>query len=229
MEERTLSVFVDESGRFQCPDIASRFYIISLVLHDQSSKIDEAVRGLDTSFRAMHLNNVCFHAGPLIRQEKIYAVLDWEFRYRIFAAMMAFARKADFKYHCLIVDKKFCNTPDQIVKKLGTLLSDFINGNSYDFGQFDRIKVYYDCGQAPVTNLLHRNFVAKPGLKIEFAQAVKPEKYRLFQLADLVCTLKLIETRLCNNLPMTDSEYTLFGGPRKFKRSILKFIKQKEI
>ena len=135
-----MSVFVDESGRFQCPDIASRFYIISLVLHDQSSKIDEAVRGLDTSFRAMHLNNVCFHAGPLIRQEKVYAVLDWEFRYRIFAAMMAFARKADFKYHCLIVDKKFCN-----------------------------------------------------------------------------------------NLPMTDSEYTLFGGPRKFKRSILKFIKQKEI
>ncbi len=163
MEERTLSVFVDESGRFQCPDIASRFYIISLVLHDQSSKIDKAVRGLDTSFRAMHLNNVCFHAGPLIRQEKSYAVLDWEFRYRIFAAMMAFARKTNFKFHCLTVDKKFCNTPDQIVKELGTLLSDFINGNSYDFGQFDRIKVYYDCGQSPVTNLLHQNFVAKPG------------------------------------------------------------------
>lgn len=123
----------------------------------------------------------------------------------------------------------FCNTPDQIVEKLGSLLSDFVNGSTYDFNRFDRIKIYYDCGQSPVTNLLHRKFIAKPGLKIEFAQAVKPENYRLFQLADLVCTLKLIETRLGNNLPMTGSEHAMFGGPRKFKRSILKFIKQKEI
>lgn len=229
MEERTLSVFVDESGRFQCPDEMSRFYIIALVLHNQKFKIDNAVRRLDDVFRAMHLNNVCFHAGPLIRQEKAYAVLDWEFRYRIFAAMMAFARNVDFKYHCLVVDKKFVTSSEQIVERLGVLLTDFINGNEYDFSEFDRIKIYYDCGQSPVTNLLHRKFIARPGLEVEFAQAVKPENFRLFQIADLVCTLKLISTRLQNGLGMTVSEYSMFGGPRKFKRGILKYIQAKEV
>lgn len=229
MEEKTLSVFVDESGRFQCPDTASRFYIIALVLHDQGSRIDDSVRELDDAFRSMHLSNMCFHAGPLIRQEKAYAVLDWEFRCRILASMMAFARKVDFRYHCLVVDKKFFNTSEQIAERLGVLLSDFIGGDGFDFACFDRIKIYYDCGQSPVTNLLHRKFVAKPGLRIEFAQAVKPERYRLFQLADLVCTLKLIETRLQNDLHMTESEYRMFGGPRKFKRGFLKLLKRKEI
>lgn len=37
--KRTLSVFVDESGRFQHPDPDSRFYIIGMVFHDQSDDI----------------------------------------------------------------------------------------------------------------------------------------------------------------------------------------------
>ena len=40
MAEPTLSVFVDESGRFQFPDRASPYYIISLVIHDQRVPID---------------------------------------------------------------------------------------------------------------------------------------------------------------------------------------------
>ena len=52
---------------------------------------------------------------------------------------------------------------------------------------------------------------------------------RLFQLADLVCTLHLIELRLLNGLPMTLSEMRFFGGPRNFKRNVLKKIKTKEI
>jgi hypothetical protein len=32
-----------------------------------------------------------------------------------------------------------------------------------------------------------------------------------------------------NGERMTDSEYAFFGGPRVFKRNILKYIKRKEI
>lgn len=32
-QERTLSVFVDESGRFLHPDAISRFYIVGMVFH----------------------------------------------------------------------------------------------------------------------------------------------------------------------------------------------------
>ena len=68
MKERTLSIFVDESGRFQHPDSDSRFYIVSLILHDQTVDLASALSGLDLHFRDLHLEKLCFHAGPLIRQ-----------------------------------------------------------------------------------------------------------------------------------------------------------------
>ena len=93
----------------------------------------------------------------------------------------------------------------------------------------DRFKIYYDCGQTPVTNLLLSTFKARAELDIEFAQAVKPERYKLFQLADMVATLKLVELKLAHGEKMTESEYKFFGGPRNFKRNYLRFVKSKEI
>ena len=71
--------------------------------------------------------------------------------------------------------------------------------------QFDRLKVYYDCGQSPVTNLLHKTFSDDIGCRVEFAQSVKPQNYKLFQVADLIYTVSLIEQRLVNGERMTDS------------------------
>ena len=229
MNEKTLSIFVDESGRFQHPDSASRFYIVSLVLHDQSVDLTPELRGLDLRFRDLHLEKLCFHAGPLIRQEKVFAVMDRSFRYRIFAAMMGFARHVDFKYHCLVVDKKDVTSSDQIVKRLSVGLADFLSGHRKGLGAFDRVKIYYDCGQSPVTNLLHRTFVAIPGVRVEFAQAVKPERYRLFQIADLVCTVRFIEEKLRSGEGMTLSEFKFFGGPKEFRHNVMRYIAPKEI
>ena len=229
MNDRTLSIFVDESGRFQYPDNASRFYIISMVLHDQDFDISPEVEELDRRFRLMHLEKLCFHAGPLIRQEKVFAVMDRSLRYRILAAMLAFARKVDFKYHCLVVDKHFVTSSEQIVNRLDGMLKKFLASNRDLLGAFDRVKVYYDCGQSPVTNILHKSFVSLPGIKMEFAQAVRPEKYRLFQLADLVCTMKFIEEKIASGDGMTDSEFKFFGGPKDFRHNILRYIRAKEI
>ena len=89
--------------------------------------------------------------------------------------------------------------------------------------------MYYDCGQSPVTNLLHKTFSADLGSKVEFVQHVKPQKYKLFQVADLLCSTSLIERRLLNGERMTESEYAFLGGPRLFRRNILKYLKRKEI
>lgn len=64
---------------------------------------------------------------------------------------------------------------------------------------------------------------------VEFAQSVLQRKYRLAQIADLVCTIKLTELKLDAGLPLSASEKRFFGGPRDFKRNILKKIKTKEI
>lgn len=229
MTRRTLSVFVDESGRFQYPDAASRFYIVSMVLHDQDVDIGSELSALNLRFRDMHLDKMCFHAGPLIRQEKVFTVLDRSFRYRIFAAMMAFARRVDFKYHCLVVDKKNVTSSNQIVSRLGLQLLEFLTAHREELGAFDRVKIYYDCGQSPVTNLLHRSFIEIPGVHVEFAQSVTPERYRLFQIADLICTIRFIEEKLNVGDGMTSSEDKFFGGPKAFRHNVLRYIKSKEI
>ena len=41
MNNKTLSIFVDESGILSEQDGSSRFYVLTLVLHDQSLGIEE--------------------------------------------------------------------------------------------------------------------------------------------------------------------------------------------
>ena len=53
--------------------------------------------------------------------------------------------------------------------------------------------------------------------------------YRLFQLADLICTLHLVELKLSVGTPLSRSEQQFFGGPRMFRHNILRYIKSKEI
>ena len=36
-----ISVFVDESGSFDATDLASRYYLVCMVFHDQSDDIEE--------------------------------------------------------------------------------------------------------------------------------------------------------------------------------------------
>jgi len=229
MGKRTLSIFVDESGILNESAESSRFYVLTLLLHDQDYDVTGLARDLDRSFAEINVVRCCFHAGPIIRGNDEFAVMDWEWRNKIFARMMGFARRVDFRFHCLYVDKKFVDAPEQIVSRLERQLAEFIDSNKERFDRFDSIKVYYDCGQTSITNFLHRFFAIRPTLPVEYAQAVKPRKYKLFQLADLVCSLKLIELKIAAGLPMAKSEYAFFGGPRRFLRTFLSPIKTKEI
>ena len=230
-EERVLSVFVDESGTFHYPDLSSRFYIIGLVFHDQDVDIGRYIHDLDenTSYLGIDSDVFACHTGPLIRKEKIFGILLRDMRAKIFNLMFDFVRRVNFSYHCLCVDQKYVTSSYQIFASLQDQLTQFLETQRSALQKYDRIKVYYDCGQSPVTNLLHKTFSADLGCIVEFAQNVKPQRYKMFQVADMVCTLHLIEQKLLHNIPMTESEFRFFGGPRKFKRNILKALRRKEI
>ena len=116
----------------------------------------------------------------------------------------------------------------QIAERLRNGLQDFVNMHIAGDTQFDKVKVYYDCGQPAVTNLLHEVFSKTALPAVEFAQNVRPKNYVLFQLADLVCTIHLIEQKIAHGDEMTLSEERFFGGERAFKRNILRKIKRKE-
>ena len=228
-DRNILSIFVDESGNFSFEKESSRFYIVCFVMHDQNSSIDDHVRKLDSDLDRMGFSNLCFHAGPIIRHEDGYEFMNWELRNRIFSKMMAFYRKAELSYHCFTVDKKFVSSESQIVDRLKTDIKAFLEGLRLSSENSQPLKVYYDCGQTPITNMLKEAMTSVYGNGWEFAQDVKPIKYKLFQVADLICTTTLIEQKIINGLHMTKSEDKFFGGFRNFKRNVLKLIKRKEI
>ena len=127
------------------------------------------------------------------------------------------------------MDKRYIDSTEQIVERLKMSLAEFIALRHDVLLSVDHVKIYYDCGQSPVTRLLHQAFETSLGSKVEFAIDVKPSRYRLFQVADLICTLHLLELKLAAHIPFSRSEQQFFGGPKKFRHNILRYIKMKEI
>ena len=143
--------------------------------------------------------------------------------------MMGFVRIVDFRYHCLCVDKRYCDTEEQAKQKLERQIQAFMFSLKPLAARFQRVKVYYDCGQTYITNLLHKGFSELQMSSVEFAQSVRHLQYKLFQVADLICTLRLLELKLETEGRLSQSEYRFFGGVKCFKRNILRRIKLKKI
>ena len=108
-------------------------------------------------------------------------------------------------------------------------LVDFIEEHRELFECIDKVKIYYDAGQKQVSRLLEETFTENLSSPLEFAQGVRQDSYKLLQVADLICTVRLIEVRLQDGGELTKSENRFFGGQRDFQRNILKRIKRKEI
>ena len=54
-----------------------------------------------------------------------------------------------------------------------------------------------------------------------------PTNYKLFQVADFICTMELVNLKIENNV-FSNSELTFFGNMRDLKQNYLKALKKKE-
>ena len=72
LAEKVLSCFIDEAGDFGEYDFHSPYYIVSVVLHEQSDNIQSTIDGLETYLTSLGYPHHALHTGPLIRRESIY-------------------------------------------------------------------------------------------------------------------------------------------------------------
>ena len=95
-------------------------------------------------------------------------------------------------------------------------------------GMFPAIFIVGDasCGQIELTKILSSVFNAMLP-KIEFRK-VLPSEFKLFQVADLLCSFCLIDLKLSHGCCLSHSELTFFGNLRDLKKNYLKPIKKKE-
>lgn len=225
MEE--LSIFIDESGDFGKYDEKSPFYIVSLVLHEQKNPISEQVNKLNLALEEIGLINHTIHTAPLIRKEQSYSKTSIKERYKIFNKLFHFTRNVDIKFKNLIIDKKHCSNQINITATISKQLIIFIKENLEYFIKFDNIIIYYDSGQIQLTNILVAVFYAFFSDNFEY-RGVFPRDYKLFQTADLICTLALINHKLTCKKNLTKSEEIFFGSAGKFKKNYLKHLKKLE-
>ena len=221
-----LSVFVDESEDFGEYDYHAPYYIISLVFHNQSNDIQSDLAHFEDELSYLNLPNHCVHAGPIILSEEEYKGMTLDERRKILKKLMAFVRHVDISYKAIYIEKKHIEDSVEATGKLSKQLSSLIRKNMDFFCSFDVVKIYYDNGQVEVTRVLSSVFNALLE-NVEFRKVI-PSQYRLFQVADLICTLKLTELKLANNT-LSKSEKTFFESERILKKNYLKPIKSKEL
>ncbi len=195
-----------------------------MVLHDQTINITHDLKILEAELRNMGWSNHCVHAGPVIRSEEEYRGCSLLDRQKILMKMMTFIRHIDIQFKSLYIEKKHIQDTIEATGKLSKQLATFIRDNYEFFCSYDTVKIYYDNGQIEVTRILSSVFNALLE-NVEFRK-VLPADYRLFQVADLICTLKLTELKMTNHL-LSKSEIYFFNDQRTLKKKLFKTTSKK--
>ena len=214
-----LSIFVDESGDYGAYEHHAPYYIVTLVLHEQSHNIYPHIDKLNAQLESFDLPNHTVHAGPLIRGEGVYRDFIPEIRRPIFYRLFQFVRTSNIRYHKLLAIKRHANDSVQLSAILSKQLATFIREHLGYFHKFDHIIVYYDNGQIELARVLASIFSALLS-NIELRK-VTPSEYKLFQAADLLCTLELLRQK-AHDKTISKSELRFFHSVKDLRRTYLK-------
>ena len=217
---RELSIFIDESGDFGPPQAHAPFYVLALIMHDQSDDISEHLDKIHGALLARGLAaDHAIHTGPLIRRENDYRWMDLPARRSIFRVLVDFVRTADITQQAWVFTKREIGDADQLVSAMARELGTWIRSNSDYFASWDRVVIYYDNGQKELTNLVNGVFNAHLG-NVE-VRRVLPSDYSLFQAADLCCTLTLLARKI-EATGLSNSERDFFSTNKDSAERALK-------
>lgn len=221
---KNLSIFVDESGDFGEYRPHSPYYIISMVLHEQSTDISPEIRKLNTELANLGYTDHVVHTEPLIRREEDYRCLSPGERRSIFTKLYYFMFRCEIKYKSFIFFKKNFQNIFCMEKRMAREISTFIREHLTYFQKFEKIILYYDNGQYELNRILNTVLAAELG-NYEIRK-VLPRDYKLFQAADLICTLELLRLK-SETGRLTRSETLIFHSRRALKKDFLKGLSKK--
>jgi len=217
-----LSIFVDESGDFGAH---SEFYVVSFVFHDQANDITSEVERLAEELKARGQNpQWAIHTGAAIRGEGVYRGMPIEDRRYVFTSLFAFARRVPVTYETFTFRKKEHRGRVKLVGAIARELSHFLQKHVAYLLSFDRVVVYYDNGQEEITALL--STVLNAFFFDAAFRRVLPSQYRLFQVADLCCTLELLRVKIDNG-KLSRSDLFFFESHRTLRKNYLSKLDQK--
>ncbi len=223
---KELSIFVDESGDFGEYETHAPYYIVTMVFHNQDVDITSNINMLNNALKQIgYGDGQAVHTEPLIRREKPYLYFQPNERRAIFSKLYFFTLGCDIKYKSFVFQKNEFENNFKLEARMARDISLFIRDNLTYFQQFEKVILYYDNGQHELNRIL--NTVLATQLADYDVRKVIPSDYRLFQVADLICTLELLKIK-AESGHLSKSEERMFHSKRDFKKDFLKGIKKKE-
>ena len=197
-----------------------------MIFHDQKYNIDNEVTQLEQSLSQSGTGIEYIHTGPVIRREDIFKNLSLDDRRKLIYKILNFYNKCVIKHHTVIVNRKEAPNKISLSGRLAKEISNVIRAYSDYFYQFDKVIVYYDNGQTELSSVLNAVFSILLN-NVEFRKA-EPQKYRLLQSADFVCSIELLKIKQ-GEKRLSKSEKLFFYKPQELKKTFFKSIDKKRL
>ena len=140
--------------------------------------------------------------------------------------MLNFISSCPISYITVVVDRKEAKNKVALSGKLARAIKIAINGYQDFFTDFDQIIVYYDNGQSELSAILNAVFSVQFS-EVEFRKA-EPQKYRLLQAADFICSMELLKIK-SEEKRLSRSEEHFFYKPQELKKTFLRSIEKKKL
>lgn len=222
---RELSIFADEAGQ---QDMSDGYYLLTLVVHDQSEPIGEHIDEYERQLRAGGLPDIPLHMVCLLHGHGDYEGLDSHTRKGLLSRFNAFVRRLPIAYRTFSYSSYDVSGVKALSARMRRDLVNFIYEHFGSFQSFDRVVIYYDEGQQAVTKALHEafDFMLGDG-SVEYKRLCYQDR-RLSQVADYLSSVELAAMRYAEG--SESSTYRKFYGLRgDLRRNYLKQIRRKLI
>lgn len=221
-----LSVFCDESGGMGG---TSKYRLVTLVFHDQAQPISDLIGAYERNLRVKGLEDIPFHAGPLMYGKGPYHDIGLSDRRRMLASFAFFQSKLPIKYRTFTYRRSAFPDEVALMARFKRDLVVFLADNLAYFQSFDQVKIYYDDGQQTIRNALHAALEYEISKQAITYRDASPTSYRLSQVADYLCAIELIGLKFdAHEINGTDEKF--FGlSSVAFKRDYLKKIRKKQL
>lgn len=166
------------------------------------------------------------HTEPLVRREEMYSNMLPKERRSLFTKLFFFSLNANIQFKTFVFSKKHFKNPNNLLRHINRDIFDFFSSMKTIIDKYDEVTVYYDNGQLPIKytvqtvfSLLFDNFEMRK---------VFPIDYKLFQTADMLCSLYLMDAKYKNH-PMSRSEKCVFNSKYDFYHDFFTPISKKEV
>lgn len=120
---REVSVFCDESGG---ENGHSRYCIIALVFHEQGKSFDGALVRYRRALRDASLEDVPFHASPLMYGKGDYAGMSLEGRKGLFMSFFILQKALPYRFKVFSYRRSEVSEPEKFTVRLQKDLADFL-------------------------------------------------------------------------------------------------------